>query len=64
MQVTSRWEELFTGRGGGKHVKNERYLRMNVFIWRGGRKEGETNGPENGRRKRWGERARLKCNKK
>ena len=33
---------------------------MNGCGWGGGRKEGETNNPENGRQKMWGIRARLK----
>ena len=28
---------------------------MNGYVWGGGRKEGETNDPENGRRNRWAE---------
>ena len=53
--------------GGALHRKrrwgagvNERALKMNGCRWGGGRKEGETNGPEIDRRKRWGIRDRLK----
>ena len=39
VRVTSRWEALVTGRGGGERVKNERASEMNGYGWGGGRKE-------------------------
>ena len=39
---------------------NERALTMDGCVWGGGRKEGETNDPENDRIKRWRRRDRLK----
>ena len=45
-------------------MKIERASKRNVYGWGGGRKEGEKNDPENGRRKTWGGRARLKSNNK
>ena len=57
--------------GGALHQKMrlvggeiERVSKMNGYGWGGGRKEGEKNDPENGRRKMWGKRARLKSNNK
>ena len=40
-------------------MKNERDPKKNGYGWGGGRKEGETNDPENGRRKMWVRRASL-----
>ena len=60
VQTTSRWAAFRTGRGGGERVKNERASTMNGYGWGGGRRQGETNDPENDRRKRWGGRATLK----
>ena len=37
----SRWAALFTRRGGGERMKNERSLMMNDYGWGGGRKERE-----------------------
>ena len=64
VRAASSWAALCTGRGGGVRVKIERASKRNGYGWGGGRKEGEKNDPENGRRKRWGGRARLKSNKK
>ena len=50
----SHWERRW---GAGV---NERDLTISSCGWGGSRKEGETNDPENDRRKRWGRRARLK----
>ena len=58
--VTYRWAALRTWRGGGERVKNESESTMNSYIWEGGRKEGETNNTDNGRRKRCGVRTSLK----
>ena len=60
VRATSCWAALRTGRGGGERVKNERASTMNGYGWGGGRRQGETNDPENDRRKRWGGRATLK----
>ena len=57
VQATSRWEALCTGRIGGEQVKRERASGMNGYGCERGRKEGETNNPENGRIKRWSGRA-------
>ena len=60
MRVTSRWAALCTNRGVGEQVKIDRSSNRNGYGWGGVRKEEENNDPENGRRKRWGGRARLK----
>ena len=64
VQANPKWAALHTGRGGGERVKDEMVLMMNGYGWGGGRKEEETNDPENGRRKKWGRRDKLKCNAK
>ena len=62
--AASRWVALCTSRGGGERVKIKRDSNRNGYGWGGGRKEGGKNDPGNGRRKRWGGRARLKINNK
>ena len=39
----SRWEALYTGKGVGERVRNERYSTMNDYGWEGVRKEGGEN---------------------
>ena len=51
MQELPRWAALCTGRGNGEQVKNERASTRNGCGLGGGRKEGQTNNPENGGRK-------------
>ena len=64
MWAEFRWAALCTGRGGEERVKIERSSKRNGYGWGGGRKEGEKKDQENGRRKRWGGRARVKSNNK
>ena len=64
VQETSRWLALCTGRGGVGRVKIKRDSKRNGYGCGGGRKKEGNNNSENGRRKRWGGRARLKSNNK
>ena len=64
MRVTSRWAEIRTRGRGWERVKIDRDSKRNSYGWGGGKKEGRKNDPENGRRNRWGGRARLKSNNK
>ena len=59
MRATPKWAALSTEIGSGAWMRNERDSTRNGCGGGGGRKDGEMNDTENGRRKRWGRRASL-----